>query len=165
MFTIDFIESKERFESPLLQSASSSGGEGVVYLLNTASLLVSCLFPIVILLLLLSFIFVFLFFCLFIGYSRKNSNREGWGWIRISSGVKNVEFPSCGLLWNFRLEFQGQCRISSAIAHSYPPPIVSANPNPRGGGYETVIAPNFHSSLQGWQAWWCESLFPPEFLC
>ena len=163
MFTIDFIESKERFKSPLLQSASSSGGEGVVYLLNTASLLVSSLFW--------SFCFCFLLFLCscssvsLFGYSRKNSKREGWGWIRISSDVKNVEFPSCGLLWNFRLEFPRSMQNFRRYC-TFVPPIVIDDSSWKnaaesftvvltltlGGGVRKCNSTKF--PVQGLQAWW-----------
>ena len=80
-------------------------------------------------------------------------------------------------MWNFHhvgccgisgSNFQGQCRISGAIALSYPPIVIddsswknvaewklyrSANPNPRGGG-GTRECNSTKFPVQGWQAWW-----------
>ena len=111
-----------------------------------------------------SFCFCFLLFLCscssvsLFGYSRKNSNREGWGWIRIPSGVKNVEFPSCGLLWNFRLEFPRSMQNFRCYCTFVPPYcywwliMKKRGCNPRGGGTRECNSTKF--PVQGWQAWW-----------
>ena len=141
MFTIDFIESKERFKSPLLSNlrVAQEAKGSFIFLTQQVCWCLPYFDPSA---------SAFFYFCVLVLLSLylailEKIQTEGWGWIRIPSGVKNVEFPSCGLLWNFRLEFPRSMQNFRCYCTLVPPYcywwliMKKRGCNPR-GGYERV---------------------------